>query len=316
MRWKSLITHSLLVIAGMLVLGLGLVAYLSFKDYGSYFRERRGALLRSRLDPAGGDSLSEQSWLTLESTSGLKVKCGLLVPREKGKRYPAIILLGGKTTGRHAVEYALNIKGVVIVAPDYPFEARESYTVLQFLKDVPAIRQGLIDMFPAVMAVREYLQMQDNIDTNRVVVLGYSFGAPFVPCVVAHDHRYAAAAIVYGGGDLHSLIRHNVRRYKGPLESECAGLLGATLLRPVEPLRYAAEISPTPLIMINGKEDEQIPERNVRMLYDAAREPKTLVWLESRHVNPSNVDLTRRIVGALRAELARVGVLEKNSITP
>jgi fermentation-respiration switch protein FrsA (DUF1100 family) len=124
-----------------------------------------------------------------------------------------------------------------------------------------------------------------------------------------HDRRAAVAALVYGGGDLNSLIRHNVRRYEGPATSTFVAALGALLLRPIEPLRYAEDISPTPLIMINGTHDEQIPSANAQLLYEKAREPKNILWLESRHVHPQNVDLTRRIVETLVAELRRLGVL-------
>lgn len=116
--------------------------------------------------------------------------------------------------------------------------------------------------------------------------------------------------IVYGGGDLRSLISHNVNRYEGKVLSEGVGLVGEILLHSLEPLRYADQISPAPLIMINGVNDEQIPRQNTELLFNAAREPKKQVWLESKHVNPANVELTKQIVGRLKEELKRVKVLE------
>ena len=40
-----------------------------------------------------------------------------------------------------------------------------------------------------------------------------------------------------------------------------------------------------------------------------AGEPKRIIWLESKHVNPGNADLTRQIVGTLSDELARMGIV-------
>ncbi len=296
----------------MVVVVVGLIVgwYFYAKDYGSYFAERHGILAHIDLRPAGGDSLAERSWVTLENGDGFTVDCGLLAPREKDRRFPAIVLMGGKATGKYAIDYALGIRDVIIVAPDYPYDPRDSYTVMEFLSDVPEIRLALLDMVPAVMLVIDYLWQREDVDTTKLVLLGYSFGAPFVPCIIAHDRRAAVAAMVYGGGQLRSLIRHNVARYKGVLVSESVGLLGGMLLHPLEPLRYINEVSPTPLIMINGVHDEQIPKENVQLLYDKAKEPKKIIWLESRHVNRRDVELTKLIVGTLTEELARLKILE------
>lgn len=256
-----------------------------------------------RLRSAGDSAAPGKGWLTLRAPSGLEVECGLLAPPAAG-RFPAIIVLGGKATGKHAVDYALGIDEAVIVAVDYPYEPRHSYTVPEFLADVPAMRRALLDMVPSVILVLDYLLTRPDVDSSRIVLLGYSFGAPLVPAIAALDRRPALAALVYGGGDLGELIRHNVRRTEGPLAATAAGLLGALLLHPLEPLRHAAAVSPMPSLMINGTEDEQIPCVCAEVLYDALREPKEIIWVESRHVHPRNVELTRRILGILRAELA------------
>ncbi len=226
-------------------------------------------------------------------------------------RFPAIILLGGKATGKYAIDYAIDINNVIILALDYPYEPRESYNFWTIAEDIPAVRQALIDMVPAAMLAADYLFRRVDVDTTKLVILGYSFGAPFVPVIVANDRRAAVAAMVYGGGELHSMIRHNVARFKGPVLSEFVGFLGGgLLLRPMEPMRFADKISPIPLVMINGKNDEQIPRYNTELFFNAAREPKNIVWLESKHVNPNNPELTRHIITTLKEELRMLKILE------
>jgi len=286
------------------------VLYFSTKDYSEYFGERKGTLVRHDIHMANGDSLFEKSYVTLQTSTGLAVECGMLTPVEKGKRYPAVILIGGKATGKHAIDYAVDIRDVVLIAPDYPYGPREKYTLPQILADVPKIRQAMLDMVPSVMLVTDFLRGRDDVDTTKIILLGYSFGAPLVPSIIAHDRRAAVAAVVYGGGGLRSLIVHNVGRYEGPVLSHLLGILGYILLRPLEPMRYVDRISPTPLIMINGVEDEQIPRENTEMLYNKAGQPKKIIWLESRHVRPRNVELTKTIVRRLREELVQLKVLE------
>ncbi len=279
-------------------------------DYSGWYQERRGELSDVVVQRIGGDSLSERFLVSLRSSSGLVARCGLLVPQAEHRRNPAIILLGGKQTGMYAIDYALNVRNVILIAPDYPYEPRERYTLPQFFADLPAMRAALLDMVPTVMLITDYLWRRSDVDTTKVVLLGYSFGAPFVPAILSVERRPAVAAMVYGSGGLYSLIRHNVQRYEGRLMSELVAALGALLLRPLEPLRYVEGISPIPLIMINGEDDQLIPRANVLTLYQKAGEPKVLLWLPSQHVHPNNVRLTNQILNTLRRELSRLGITE------
>lgn len=306
MSFLKRISLVLLVLLGVLLIGIW---YLYTKDYREYFLTTRGKLTEVREKVADGTPQRKKSWLTLVNDRDFTVECGLLVPRGEPRRYPAIILLGGKATGKYAIDYALDIPDIILIAVDYPYDPRESYTIPQFLSDVPAIRTALFDMIPSVMLVTDYLWQRADVDTTRIVLLGYSFGAPFVPCLMANDHRPAVAAIVYGGGDLQSLIAHNVGRYEGKMTSELVGVLADILLHPLEPLRYVDRISPAPLVMINGANDEQVPRKNSELLFNAAREPKKQVWIESKHVNPANTELTKKIIGTLNEELKRLKIL-------
>jgi len=307
---RRLLKTTLWALAGLTGCASLVILYLHQKDYADDFRERKGTLVENTVEKAGSGKGATKYWLTLRNNEGFTVQCGMLVPTRKGRRFPAIILMGGKATGKYAVDYALDVDECIIVAPDYPYEPKESYTVGEFLADVPKIRQALLDMVPSVMLVTDYLWSRRDVDTTKLVLLGYSFGAPLVPPIIANDRRAAVAAMVYGGGDLTSLIRHNVRRYEGGVLSEIVAQLGGLLLRPLEPMRYADFISPTPLIMINGTDDEQIPRANTELFYNAAKEPKTITWLESRHVHPRDVELTKRIIGALKKELSQLGIFK------
>ncbi len=295
--------------AGLILILCGV--YVGWLDYGGYFASAKGRLVESRLLQSGSDSLYRHSWLSLVNDAGNKVECGLLVPagNDSGRRFPVVILMGGKATGKHAINYVLNIRNVIIASPDYPYTPRDSYTLPQLLADIPEIRRTALGMVPSVMLLTDYLWQRPDVDTTKLILLGYSFGSPFVPCISAYDRRAAAVAMVFGGGDLTALIRHNVGRYRGTLVSQLAGLLGGVLLSPLEPLRYAKSISPIPLIMINGSEDEQIPRKYAERFYSEARQPKRIVWLEARHVNPRNVELTRKIVATLKVELSRIDIM-------
>jgi dienelactone hydrolase len=311
---RSFLLGGLTALLGAAVFLAAFWIYFTTKDYAGYFTRKHGTFSGAVVETAGGDSLFTKHWVKLRNTDGFTVTCGMLAPRDQSRRYPAVILMGGKATGKYAVDYALGIRDIVLIAIDYAYEPREDYTLLNILADVPDVREAIINTVPAAMLALDFLSRRPDVDTTKIVMLGYSFGAPFVPAILAHDRRPAVAAMVYGGGDVRSMVRHNVRRYRGPLMSEFVGTLGGVLLHAVEPMRYADRISPIPLIMINGSEDEQIPKENTELFFNAAHQPKKIVWLDSRHVNPRNVELTRLIVGTLTRELEAAGILGPNPL--
>ena len=286
-----------------------LIFFLSIRDYSRYFQSTRGIGKSISIHEYACDAFTKKSWLTINADNGFIVQAGLLVPYDSTKKYPAIILLGGMATGKYAVDYALNIDNVVILAIDYPNEPRESYTFWTMLWDVPKMRTALFDMVPSAILAEDYLFSRHDVDTTRLILLGYSFGAPIVPAIVAHDRRAAVAAMVYGGGELTSMIRHNVARYESVWLSDFVGRLGGVLLYPLEPMKYADKISPIPLVMINGENDEQIPRYNTELFFHAAKEPKKLIWLKSKHVRPDNIELTRHIITTLKQELKRLKIM-------
>ncbi len=164
-------------------------------------------------------------------------------------------------------------------------------------------------MVPSVILAIDSLSRRAEVDTSKIILLDYSFGVPFVPCIVARDHRPAVAAMVFGGGDLYCLIRDNLQRYQDPVTSGFVAFLSALLLMQIEPMLYASLISPMPLVMINGTEDRQIPPRFAGMFLNRARQPEKITWLKARHMNPRNVDLTDAIIDTLNSEFDKMDIL-------
>ncbi len=110
---------------------------------------------------------------------------------------------------------------------------------------------------------------------------------------------------IYGGGDLAALIEANLEFGPGFVRRAVARI-GARLLEPVEPTRYAGEISPRPLVLINGEQDDRVPKASVEALYHAAAEPKRLVWLPEGHISSRNEALLQRVLQAAVETLAEL----------
>jgi hypothetical protein len=220
----------------------------------------------------------------LEDNRGLQVAGHLRAPAEGGERFPALLLLGGFGTGRHSIAYIPPTRGVILFALDYPYEGKKSgLSVLEFATSLPAMRRAIINTVPAAMLAVDYLLARPDVDPDRVVLVAGSVGALFAPAIAATDTRIAGLALLFGGGDIQSLLVANAKDDLGWFTRPGAWL-GKILTCPVEPLHHIADVSPRPVFMLNGTEDVGIPEYNSRLLYDAAIEPKTTHWIDAGHV--------------------------------
>jgi fermentation-respiration switch protein FrsA (DUF1100 family) len=129
-------------------------------------------------------------------------------------------------------------------------------------------------------------------------VVGASFGVPFVLRGIADLPRerdtagrdlgprgVRAVSLFFGGADFPALIRYRMRE-RPAWEREAVAWGLALCFGDLDPRRTAASVSPRPLLLINGTEDEFVSSGSARALERAARPPKRQIWLPSAHLQP------------------------------
>jgi fermentation-respiration switch protein FrsA (DUF1100 family) len=191
----------------------------------------------------------------------------------------------------------------VILGLDYPWDGPTELSWWQFLVRVFAVRRAMLLTPSAVMLALDYLETRGDVLNEGIVLAGASFGAQLVTVAGALDPRPAAVLAVYGGGDYSQLLRGNLQVRPLWLRAILAEA-GAWLIGPLEPLRYAADIAPRPLLIINGRHDDRIPVQCVEALYQAARPPKRLIWLDEGHISSRDEALLERVLQAAVEALA------------
>ncbi len=238
--------------------------------------------------------------------------------RPTGSEQPglAVVVLGGIRTGREVMRLISARPGTarlgVFLTLDYPYNGPRSFRGLEMLPWIPRVREALFDGVEAVRLAVDFLLTRPEVDPERIVLLGGSLGAFYMVDAGALDHRPAAVIAVMGGGRLTSLFEVNLRSggYVGtPLLSVPVAALLGLLVRPLEPTRLAPLISPVPYVQISATGDERIPESNARALFEAAREPKRLVWMESAHVLPGREEVIEEMIARALVELRTLGLL-------
>ena len=278
------------------------------RDYRSVFRSRKGRLIsikETELRHRAADTLVS---FQLENDKGITVDGYLSIPSTAEKPHPALIILGGLRTGKRALDYIENTDGLVLLTLDYPYRGKiRKVRWWEYLTGLPRMQRAIVNTVPAAMLCVDYLEARGDIDRNRIVLIGGSLGALFGPAIADAEPRISGVALLFGAGDLQSLLRANIKLPE-PIVS-LVSWVAATLVSPVEPLKYVGRIPPRPLFMLNGSDDTRIPARCVRLLYDKAKPPKTLVWIPAEHLHVKSKEFQERARRELEAWLVQTKIL-------
>jgi hypothetical protein len=227
----------------------------------------------------------------------------LLRPRRAGSRLPAVLLNDGRELNSTAVEYLPPEFGdVVVLSLDYPRALPEEFDALTMLLDSDNIRRELRRIPRLFSLGGAYLAQRPDVDSSRLALVVTSFAVPFGVRAAAEDSRFRNVGLIYGAGDLARVLEANLSLEPRFLRS-LAAELADQLYGEFEPTRYVEAIAPRPLVMVNGRNDPQMPVESVRALYEAAGKPKALIWLTTGHLLPTNRPLIRALVDTTLARL-------------
>lgn len=121
----------------------------------------------------------------------------------------------------------------------------------------------------------------------KIVTLGRSFGGTTVICQAARNNTTAGVCAWATPARLDELFTNvSAQEEKGKIiltgEKGTVYLKKCffTDLKQYHVANDAARISPRPLLIIHGTNDEVVPPDNAKIIYQAAGEPKQLVWIK------------------------------------
>lgn len=288
-----------------LVGGTGLAAVLwLLRDPTPRMDARRSALTAIDAGAVVQDGSATEQQVLLRATSGLSFELAIRRPAapehpDSIVRRPLFLLLGGHQRGKGAGALFGDPRGAIIASLEYPFDGDQRAKGLRMVAQIPAIRRALYDTPPAVQLALDYLLQRADVDPTRVELVGASFGAPFATIAAARDARVTRLWVLHGGGDLYRMFEQALKREIAftPARLVAAGVVTLLASGPrLAPERWIARVSPRPVVMLNAEEDELIPRRSVEILWDAAMEPKELVWLPGPHMQGDRPQVLERLV--------------------
>lgn len=225
----------------------------------------------------------EISVVSFSSPDGGSVTGLLFDPVARSGLRPGMVLMHGLPGNARSMTgnaQLLAELGAVVISIDAPFARRGGSPVLFSGQDRAEQIQLIKDLQRAV----DVLRARANVDDERIAYLGISYGGAMGALFVGIERRIKAGVLVVGDGGL-------VSHFTGPedLNGILADLSCAArtdwlqAMTPVEPIRFIAHASPTPLLLQNGTLDNLVPSADAQALHAAAPQTKTVRWYPAGH---------------------------------
>jgi len=213
---------------------------------------------------------------------------------------PCIFIVGGLKTGRESLQFIPDHGQFALVAYEYSDMLKSLETVLD-LWHLYSVRKAALEVPPELIGILKYLYQQPWLNHELISVMGYSFGATFIPVTYVKAEKQGIklgpGVMCYGGAGIYCLFKANIP-VPSLLRKPVAAMAAATF-KPIDPILYAPKMKGNFLIL-NGIYDSQIPVECAERLQDLVPEPKTVINLKTEHMHPKNMELNLRLIDISR----------------
>ena len=207
-----------------------------------------------------------------------------------GKAPAAILLhlLGGGIEISNRFARYLSQRGVNAAVMQLPYHydrAIGTAPVRIYVSDDATLAAQAFDQAASdVSTVATWLQLQPEVDRDKLGIAGVSLGAIIAHLAMGRDDRLQAGVAIVGGGNLREIsqLGRLARLFLQAKGNVTANAIGDTQLRAADPLYNAQNNRPRRVLMIQAARDEIIPPRNATQLWEALGRPP-IQWLDIGH---------------------------------
>jgi dipeptidyl aminopeptidase/acylaminoacyl peptidase len=213
----------------------------------------------------------EPELLSYRSFDGLEIPSFLYLPNNpEKKKLPCIISIHGgpesqATYGFSPVfQYFLDA-GYAIAEPNVRGSTGygKKYASLDNVRN----RENSVKDIAALV---DYLRSRDDIDPNRIIVHGGSYGGYMVlACLTLYPEMFAAGIDVVGISNFVTFLQNTADYRRNNRESEYGSLdKDMDFMQSISPLNKVDKIK-APLLIIHGRNDPRVPVTEAEQMHDA-----------------------------------------------
>ncbi|WP_300527572.1 alpha/beta fold hydrolase [Maricaulis sp.] len=264
-------------------IGFTLNAATSPSDAWIYTLESQ-TLTRWTMSEVGGlntETFVEPELISYESFDGLDVPAFVYRPDSDGP-HPVIVSIHGGPESQYrpgfssTFQYWLNELGAAVIAPNV--RGSSGYGREYVMMDNVFNRE---DSVRDIGALLDWIETQPDLDSDRVVVFGGSYGGYMVLASLVHySDRLAGGVNIVGISDFRTFLE-NTAGYRRDLRRAEYGDERdpdvAAFFEEISPARQAAEIT-APLFIIQGLNDPRVPASEAEQILAAVREAGGDPW--------------------------------------
>lgn len=213
----------------------------------------------------------EPELISYISFDGLEVPSFLYIPKNPGKKkLPCIISIHGgpesqATYGFSAIFQYFQDAGYAIAEPNVRGSTGygKKYASLDNVRN----RENSVKDIAALV---EYLKTRDDIDPNRIIVYGGSYGGYMVlACLTLYPDLFAAGIDVVGISNFVTFLQNTADYRRSNRESEYGSLeKDFDFMQSISPLNKVDKIK-SPLMIIHGRNDPRVPVTEAEQMHEA-----------------------------------------------
>jgi len=221
---------------------------------------------------------------TYQGVLGEVVPVLAVIPAVREKPYPAVILLygiGQDMSFADRIAPAFIQSGFALFVPEQFDRGRRQQNNPDLIDKMFALRRRIILTVVEARRLVDVVEERPDIDPQRIYLWGASFGAITGCAAMSFEPRFKAGVLTLIGGDFPRMVADTPYRLR-PWQ-RFAGRVIAWMFRPIDPVRYVDKISPRPLLFQNALGDDLLPRSCVEAVYNAAGQPKEIIWYDSVH---------------------------------
>ena len=234
--------------------------------------------------------LVESELIHFISFDELEVPTFIYKPKniESGKKLPAIINIHGGPESQYKPGLALLTQyfvhaGYVVVAPNVRGSSGYGKTYMA-LDNV----EKRLDSVKDIVALRDYLKNVPEVDIERIVLMGSSYGGFMVlACMAFYPNLWAAGVDIVGIVNFVTFLENTAPYRRALREAEYGSLeKDRKILDSISPINSIDKIK-APLFVIHGANDPRVPlseaEQVVSKLKEHGRDAELLVYPDEGH---------------------------------
>jgi len=285
------------------------VQFLAALSAGCGANPDRGLPPQAHHSPVAATPLSKKYEVRLTNAQGKELEYFVREPLKGRRPLPAVFILAGVETGRDSLDLIDDRDDLILVSMNYPHGEAMALTGFGLLRAPFALRRMASETIEGGVLAIDYLSKRPDVDQERIILLGVSVGSVLITSLAAEDRRGDAVVLIYGGGNLSYLARHNLRERPWWLPGWIISPTIRAFLGDFEPLAHVEKIAPRYLLMVSSRQDEVFPASAARALYERARKPKKLLWYDTGHMDLFDRALIRKLTRDVVADLRAAGYL-------